>query len=152
MENIDKLTISIMVLTMFCSQTYAAGFVKYDGIKGESIPAQNQNHKKWINLDSISMPLEKAPHYATERSVERFPKRTGMEWDNVRNKSWKGGSAGVPSDRPTEEVSFYFNKISARQAFPGSAPHPLPAPNKRITTPNKPQTIGLLLPAVQKAR
>ncbi len=152
MKYIDKLTITTMVLTMFCSQTYAAGFVKYEGIKGESMPAQDQNHKKWINLDSISMSLEKAPHYATERRVEHFPKRTDMQWDNVRNKPWKGGSAGVPSDRPTEKVSFYFNKFPDAQPFPRPVPRPLTAPKKRITAPGKPQPIGMVLPAVQKVR
>ena len=135
-----KIVITALVLTLVSAQGYAAGYMKFEGVKGESRAAHDSKHDKWINLDSAGWAKEQAGVREHERRVERIDTRMEeprheMHWDNVRNEK-------SADDRPTEEVSFYFNKIK----------HEQPGKERRIAAPKPEQPAGLLLPAVQKIR
>ena len=136
MKDQMKMAIAVIALTLVSTQGYAGGFMKFDGVDGESHAAHDDKHDKWINLDSVSWSEAQARARDERRKPEHngAPRR-GMAWDNVRQQHHA-------DDRPTEEVSFYFNKIR----------HDYSKRDHRLAAPNTPQPAALLVPAVQKVR
>ena len=131
-----KMAIAAIVLTLISAQGYAAGYMKFDGVKGESQAAKDDKHDKWITLDSVSLSKGQARLRDNQRKPRRIdaPRRE-MAWDNV-------GHQKSADDRPTEEVSFYYNKIR----------HGYSKQDHRLDAPNTPQPDALLVPAMQKVR
>ena len=145
----------LFVLGFSFGDSYGAGFVKFDGIDGES---KDEGHKDWINLLSVTMTQDdsnvikftKILDYASpaisqsvmsgkvhERAVlDVCPDRGECQAYDLQNVIITSYSMTAKGDqRPTEEISIVFTKISkvTKEMQPAEKSTIEPTPPQRPT-------------------
>ncbi|MCW8884068.1 MAG: hypothetical protein OQK12_02285 [Motiliproteus sp.] len=146
-----NLTISALLLATFCSQSYAGDFSRYGSIKGDFryTPSQNtqdQNHKDWINLDSLSTTVKRIPTQNPEWNTGIRLRGLDTKWNAGSNRGWNISPSATYRERPTENLSLNYDKIQKIEVLRG----PQSSFGTQLKAPGKTEAASLLLPAVQK--